>query len=126
MRKLLTLFALILLAAGCAGTAPPPSGDAARGQVIFTEGMNGAPPCMTCHLVIEDEQRFSLGPNLAGIGERAGTRVEGLAARDYLHQSIVNPYAYVVGGYRGVMYPEYAERLTEADVADLIAYLMTL
>jgi cytochrome c len=117
----------MLLIAGCGGTAATTAGgDAARGQQIFTAGANDAPPCATCHLVAEGGPRSSLGPNLAGVGERAGTRVEGLAARDYLQQSIVDPYAYVVGGYRGVMYPEYGEHLTDDEVADLVAYLMTL
>jgi cytochrome c len=88
--------------------------------------MNGAPPCSTCHLVVEGEQRFSLGPNLAGLGERAGTRIEGLAAEDYIRQSILEPHQFVVPGYRDIMYPNFGEHLSDGDVADLIAYLMTL
>jgi cytochrome c len=127
MRNFVTFFVFILLVAGCSGTASTiPSGDPGRGAQLFTTGLNEAPPCSTCHLTVEGEQRFSLGPNLAGIGERAATRVAGLTAQDYLHQSIVDTRAYVVPGYLNIMYPDYGERLTEDDVRDLTAYLMTL
>lgn len=129
MRYFLTLLALMLLAAGCAGSPPTSNsitGDAERGAQIFTQGVNNAPPCSTCHLVVEGEQRFSLGPNLASVSERAGSRVEGLTAEDYIRQSILEPHRYVVGGYRDIMYPDYTEHFADQDLRDLIAYLMTL
>jgi cytochrome c2 len=127
MRQLHLLVVVILLAAGCGATPPAEtSGDAERGRQIFTQGVNNAPPCSTCHLVIEGEQRFSLGPNLAGVGERGGGRVEDLTAEDYIRQSILEPHLYIVPGYRDIMYPDFGEHLSDNDVTDLIAYLMTL
>jgi cytochrome c2 len=129
MRKPVILLSLILLVAGCAQTRTTDtseSGDAERGAQIFRTGVNGAPPCSTCHQVVEGAFGFSIGPNLAGVAERARKRVEGLAAADYLNQSILNPHEYLVSGYRDIMYPDYSEHFTKQDTADLIAYLLTL
>jgi hypothetical protein len=59
------------------------------------------------------------------MGERAGTRIEGMAPADYLHQSIMEPSAFVVEGYPDVMPHTYGETLTEQQISDLIAYLLT-
>ncbi|HUN06880.1 MAG TPA: cytochrome c [Aggregatilineales bacterium] len=100
------------------------SSDATRGEVLFRKGMNEAPPCITCHALSEGV--YSLGPVLAGVRERAGNRVEGLSEADYLRQSIVEPTAFIVGGYRPIMFPAYAEHLSEQDLRDVIAFLLTL
>jgi len=110
--------------------APAPTiaivGDIARGEAIFSSGRNGAPPCSTCHLVRENQTGFSLGPNLAGVSTRAATRVEGEDADAYLHESILEPKAHIVPGYRDMMYPAYGDHLSEQDLEDLIAYLKSL
>lgn len=101
------------------------SGDPERGRQLFREGINGAPPCASCHQTVEGSG-FSLGPNLAGIASRASTRIPEIIAEDYLRASILEPGAYVVSGYRNIMYPNYAAHLSSQDVADLIAFLLTL
>lgn len=98
-------------------------GDAARGEDIFRHGTNGSPPCISCHAL--QSGGFSLGPAMAGISARAGQRVPGLSAEAYLHQSIIEPEAFVVPGFRPIMYPQYAEHFSEQDTADLIAFLLT-
>lgn len=98
--------------------------DATRGEVIFRKGMGEAPPCITCHALAEGT--YSLGPVMAGISERAGNRVEGLSEADYLQQSIMEPTAFIVSGYRPIMFPAYAEHLSEQDLRDVIAFLLTL
>ena len=134
MRKVLLLFMPIMLAA-CTfdptAFLPVPSstqthmaGDVARGESIFRHGTGEAPPCLTCHALTNSA--FGLGPKMVGIHERAGSRVEGLSAEAYLQQSIREPSAFVVPGYRDIMYPQYAEKLSEQDMADLLAFLMTL
>lgn len=109
-------------------SAPPVTvalqGDAVRGEEIFKHGLNEAPPCSTCHALVKGS--FSLGPVMTGISERAATRIPGMTAVEYLHQSIVSPSAYLVSGYRDIMYPQFADHLNEQDIADLIAYLSTL
>ncbi len=92
------------------------TGDPAKGEALFTSTCGG------CHNVAEDVA--GAGPALVGIATRAGGEVEGLSAADYLHQSIVDPGAYVVEGFANIMPPFSA--LPDSDVNDLIAYLMTL
>lgn len=115
-----------LTAAALSTATATPEGDAERGAELFARGANNAPPCSTCHQTVENAFGFALGPNLAGIGERAPERVEELAPEAYIAESILEPHAYVVPGYRDIMYPSFAEHYDDQDIADLVAYLMTL
>lgn len=99
-------------------------GDAKHGAEIFTHGVGDAPPCISCHSL--GQSPFSLGPKMIGISQRAGQRVPGMSAEAYLTQSILEPSAYVVSGFRDIMYPNFKEKLSPQDIADLIAYLETL
>jgi cytochrome c2 len=126
MQRYITGLMILFLLAGCGSIATPPRGDATHGERIFREGLNAAPPCVTCHQTAAGATGFSLGPNLASVAERAQTRIDGMTADDYLRQSILDPHSYLVPGYRSIMYPQYAAALSEQDVLDLIAYLRTL
>ncbi len=99
-------------------------GDPTHGSDIFAHGVGDAPPCVSCHTF--GNTAFNLGPKLVGISQRAGERIPGMSAEDYLRQSILDPSAFVVSGYRNIMYPNFKEKLNEQDIADLIAYLETL
>lgn len=136
MRKLigltLALMALTLAACGGGGASGP---DADRGKQLFdaaTIGTASAPGCNTCHNVTGTEVK--VGPSLAGIATRAQTEVEGAAytgsaktAEDYIKESIKDPNVYVVNGFQpDVMYQNFGKELTDQEVADLTAYLMTL
>lgn len=108
-------------------TVPTPiAGNEDRGAQLFAQGRDEVPPCFTCHQTVTGQFGFTIGPNLDGIGGRAGTRVEGPTAEEYLHQSIFQSERYLVSGYRDIMYPDYSAYLTERDIQDLIAYLLTL
>ncbi len=138
------LFVLVITLSGCGAAAQPSPtpeptdaptlepttapavGDAERGHQIFTKGLNESPPCTSCHMAADVNFGFSLGPNLVGIAQRAATRVEGLDAAAYIHQSILDPHSYVVAGYRDIMYPDYSKYFDEQDLTDLMAFLMTL
>jgi hypothetical protein len=125
----LVIIAFVLLLSGCAASPPmsaPIAGDVERGAQLFAQGRDEVPPCLTCHRVVSGQVGFSIGPNLAGIGERAGTQVAGLSAGEYLRQSILEPERYIVSGYRDIMYPDYSAHVTEQNIQDLIAYLLTL
>jgi mono/diheme cytochrome c family protein len=103
-------------------------GDPETGRAIFNgeKKIEAFVPCSTCHY--ETRHRFPrLGPDMAGIAERAAKRVPGMSAADYLRDSIRNPDAHIVEDYpASTMNPGYADRLTDQDVDDLVAFLLTL
>ena len=126
--RIIYLFVLLIALAACSptpsGTAEPlPPGDAARGAELFTQAVGGAPACSTCHTL---DGTALVGPSLQGFGAVAATRVEGQSAEDYTHESIMRPPAYLVSGFSNLMYNQYNQRLSSQQVADLIAYLLTL
>jgi mono/diheme cytochrome c family protein len=101
--------------------AIPTEGDVARGEVLFTSGKELAPPCSGCHI-----PNAPASPDLAGFGEVAATRVEGESAHEYAFYSITEPGRFIVEGYGNAMYNMYDEALTPQDLADLIAYILSL
>ena len=48
----------------------------------------------------------------------------GLSAEEYLRESIVDPAAYIVEGYLGIM-QSYKFLLSEEDIDNLIAFILT-
>jgi cytochrome c5 len=89
-------------------------GDAAVGEQIFSQ------TCSGCH-----GETDTAGPARPGMGERAATRVEGMSAEEYIHQSIVDPSAFVVEGFGDIMPKDYEAQFSEEEIASLVAYLMT-
>lgn len=94
------------------------AGDPAAGAEVY-----GSLGCGGCHAI--EGETVMVGPSLAGLAERAGEMVEGLSAEEYVAQSIVEPDAHVVEGFNPGIMPPYTD-LSEADLAHLIAYLMSL
>ncbi len=51
----------------------------------------------------------------------------GKSAEEFLRESILNPDAVVTEGFTpGVMYQNYGNDLTEQEIDDLVAFLLTL
>ncbi len=104
-------------------------GNPVIGEQLFQQTQQfvpNAPTCETCH-VIEAGAEPIVGPNLHGIASVAGTRVPGQSAEEYLRMSIVAPNDYIVEGYQpGIMARTYDTLLTEAQINDLVAYMLTL
>lgn len=92
------------------------AGDPANGEALFA-----STGCTGCHVLEGDA---TVGPSLEGIGTTAATRVEGMSAAEYLHESIVAPGEFIVEGYNNIM-PPY-DTLPEGDLNDIVAYLLTL
>lgn len=135
-------------------TAPPPTATIeaptpefeAVGQDIHVELPPGDPEsgarywqqkewdCAGCH------ETLLVGPPLRGNESRPGIAtiaVERLEAQDYegeaqnvreyLFESIVHPGAYVVDGFtNGLMPDRLGDLMTPQEIADMIAFLMTL
>jgi cytochrome c551/c552 len=89
--------------------------DASNGAALVT-----AYGCAACH-----RSPTHIAPSFVGIAERAATRRPPLSAAEYVYESITNPTAYVVDGFQPAMPPNYPERLTDQELGDIIAYLLS-
>ena len=116
-------------------------GDAARGHDLVTNMANlGKAPCLTCHVIrgemalITDEQ--AKGPNLTHVGTRhtfAGglfpTSASNLA-RWVKNAQVMKPGAtmntFGMGEYSPLMKAKVTAGLSDREIADLVAYLMSL
>ena len=104
------------------------TGDAAKGEALFKSAT-----CMACH-ALPGVSEAVVGPSMVGLLARAGTEITGAAytgqaktVEDYVYESIRNPNAFVAAGFgvngRSTMVQFGPERLSDQDIADLIAYL---
>jgi len=90
-------------------------GDPAAGKEVFTTAAQ--PTCGSCHTYEAAGTSGTLGPNLD----------ETLADKDaaFILESIVNPDADIATGFTaGVMPKDYGEKLSEKQLADLVAFLL--
>lgn len=125
----LLIFAGVLLA-GCGAGGDPEAGE--RLYTSLTIGRADAPGCITCHSLVPGE--IKVGPSHDGVARRAAEVIRqsdyagsATTAEEYLRESILEPNAYVVSGFvPGVMYQAYSSTLTDGELADLVAFLLTL
>lgn len=128
-RVAVAALSMAVLLTACGGTdtsGPEPTGAARSGEELFSQRILGSNAgCITCHSLDPDTRL--VGPSIAGVAARAGSRVPGLRAEDYLRQSIVEPSAFVVDGFEdGKMPADWEEMLSPEEVEALVAYLLTL
>ena len=110
--------------------------DLPVGHVAAGEQLTTTLGCVACHIQTDVGPGWMADkdPDGKGVALRAGERI---AASDYtgtattpeqyLRESIVRPDDHVVEGYpSSTMVMTYGDQLSTQDVADLIAYLMTL
>jgi mono/diheme cytochrome c family protein len=117
-RVLLACIALAVLVLACA-PEPPATEPVARGRQVYR-----SLGCANCHEPNLLGQR--LGPPLDHIATLAETRRPGLAAEEYIRQSILDPGAYVVPGYQDSMPRDLGRDLSPTDLDALVAYLLSL
>jgi hypothetical protein len=68
-----------------------------------------------------------IGPSQSDVATRAVTRRPGYSPELYIYESITRPSAYVVQGFQdGLMPATFRDTLTPQQLADVIAYMMTL
>ena len=102
-------------------TTPPavPTPDVPNGEALFkSQG------CSSCH---STGTSTIVGPGLSGLGDRAGTRVDGKTDVEYVTQSISSPNAFIVPDFFPDLMPTtFSSSMTEAEIADVVAYLLQL
>lgn len=119
---LITTFvmALALALAACGGGGDTAGGgDAtAEGKALFAETVIGAQAgCSTCHSL--DEGVVIVGPSMYAVGSRLSA--------DEIRQSILDPNAVLVEGFPADTMPAvWADELSDEQVDQLVAYLLTL
>lgn len=97
-----------------------PSADPAAGQPLTVNK-----GCTACH-ALEKGARL-VGPSWYSVGATAGERVAGQSAEAYLYNSILHPNDYVVPDFLPNLMPaNYNDLLSEQELAEIIAYLLTL
>jgi mono/diheme cytochrome c family protein len=93
--------------------------DASRGLELVSQY-----GCVACHMA-QSEGRH-LAPPFENVAEVAPIRREPLTAAAYVYESIIYPGAFTVEGYDGVNMPRiYDSTIPEADLGDIIAYLLS-
>jgi mono/diheme cytochrome c family protein len=100
-----------------------PAGDAVRGAQVYTQPIDRNPACLSCHAL---NTTRGAGPGMEGYGAAAAQRVDGQSAEQYTFDSILRPSKHMVQGYSNVMPGDYAKKLSQQEIADLIAYSLTL
>ena len=118
----LALGAVLSACSSDSGGAAEPKLSAAgeRGKTVAKEQ-----GCISCHTA---DGSKNIGPTWQGLAGSTvklddGTTV--VADDDYLRNSILQPKAHIVKGYPSSM-PVYDGEVTEAQIADLLAYLHDL
>ncbi len=125
---------LMVTLAACGGEPtvdPLEIGDPERGREIHETGggvigRDSGLGCTACHSLDGSVGKgASEGPSFQGISERAGDRVPEQSAVEYLRQSIVDPSTYVVEGFIDAMPKSFRILLSEEDIDDLVAFMLT-
>jgi mono/diheme cytochrome c family protein len=106
------------------GGAASAAGDPEAGKTLFAAATVGNNPgCTTCHSL---DGSNLVGPSMQGIGTRAATRVSGESAEQYLRTAITDPNVHVVEGFAQGVMPSYKTAVSDTQLSDLVAYLLTL
>jgi cytochrome c len=77
--------------------------------------------CLGCHRYAGE----AVAPQFTGIAARAAERRPPMPADAYIYESIVHPGAYVVEGYQNSMIQNFESQISDQDLGDIIAYLLT-
>jgi cytochrome c2 len=136
----LAVLASLLLLAACSGGGAQPAapaagaagGNADNGKALFAKTVLGkSPGCVTCHSL--EKGKTLVGPSMAGIATEAEKTIKDAeykgtakSAAEFMRESIVKPNVYVTKGFaQGIMPADYTG-LSEQELNDLVAYLVSL
>ncbi len=92
--------------------------DPAHGEeLVNTTG------CHACHVAGAANR---LAPPFSGVAARAVERRPPMSAEAYIYEAIVHPDVHIVEGYTAQMPLIYGTILSDQDIGDIMAYLLTL
>lgn len=107
-----------------AGLPPDLVAAASNADISKAPAIATARGCIGCHSL--DPNAKMTGPTWFNVGNTAITRVPGTGPAEYIHQSIINPNAFVVPGFpSGVMPQTYGQQLSPDELGTMIAYLLS-
>jgi cytochrome c551/c552 len=120
---LIIILGLVLAACGGGGGS---ASDVAAGDQLFHQTVIGTNAgCVTCHST--EKGVTIVGPSLAEIATTAATAEPGMTAEAFIKESIVDPNKVVTQGFNANIMPQnWSQVLTEQQIDQLVAYLMTL
>lgn len=103
----------------------PPADPVLRGEIVIQEYI-----CNSCHTLDSLGWSSRTGPSMNGIADRAGERVAGQSAEEYIATSVWNAQAFVVPGYTeqmAVFGPDQtdANKMSAEQLYAIVAYLCT-
>ncbi len=103
----------------------PPADPVLRGEIIIQEYV-----CHSCHVLDSLGWTSRTGPSLNGIADRAGERVPGQSAEEYIVTSVWDAAAFVVPGYTEQMAqfgPDQPDtyQMDAEQLYSIVAYLCT-
>lgn len=78
--------------------------------------------CVACH---REGAANHIAPAFDGVAQRAAIRRPPLSAPAYLFEAITHPAAYVVEDFAPAMPQNFSELLSDQELGDIIAYLLT-
>lgn len=132
---LLVNFAMIFIISFISASSPVPEEEAADVHIedVVAVLLENADPargdalinqydCAACHRI---GAANGIAPAFDGIAARAEDERPPLSAAAYLYESILEPQAHIVDGFLGSMPQNYRSRLTDEQIGDIIAYLLT-
>jgi mono/diheme cytochrome c family protein len=116
-----------------AAAVPTPSVDLTKGDATKGAALFKSATCMACH-ALPGVSEAKVGPAMTGLLARATTEIAGpqftgkaKTVEEYVYESVRNPNAYVVPAFavngKSPMVVFGTDRLSDQDIADLIAYL---
>jgi mono/diheme cytochrome c family protein len=112
------LLVMAMALAACGGGGASADDPAAAGKELFATTVIGTQAgCSTCHSL--DEGTVIVGPSMAGVGARL--------SEAELRESILDPNAVLVDDFPAdTMPPVWADELSDEQVDQLVAYLLSL
>jgi cytochrome c551/c552 len=96
-------------------------GNAAAGKAVFAS--NG---CASCHTFKPAGATGTVGPNLDTAPTTDAKADKNMALAAFVHESIVQPDAYIAKGYtKGIMPTNFGSSISSSDLNDLVAFIVS-